>query len=162
VRTIRIPKREKSIVTRDTEGLEMSLHVVEKIMTRECMRQVHKLSERHFAGIMGERLRKSCRDRLSIRKSSTVLSFIYFTLFITELIPMTWVWSKSLLWVAAAAAYKYVTVSSYSQQVPFNFILSIHSPLLLVTALDLARFVPSWYFLYSYKKPLCSALDLAS
>ncbi len=49
----------------------MSLHVVEKIMTRECMLQVHKLSERHFAGIMGERLRKSCRDCLSIRKSST-------------------------------------------------------------------------------------------
>jgi len=33
--------------------------------------QVDKLSERHFAGIMGERLRKSNRDCLSIRKSST-------------------------------------------------------------------------------------------
>ncbi len=150
MRTYWIPKREKSIVTRDTEGLEMSLHVVEKDMTRECMRQVHKLPERHFAGNMGERLRKSCRDRLSIGKFSTKLSFIYFTLFLTELIPMTWVWSKSLLWVAAAAAHKYVMVSSYSQQVPFNFILSIHSPLLLVTALGLARFVSSSYFLYSY------------
>jgi hypothetical protein len=66
-----MPKCEKSIVTRDTEGLEMSLHVVEKVMTRECMRQVHKLSERHFAGNMCERLRKSCKDRLSIRKFST-------------------------------------------------------------------------------------------
>ncbi len=71
MRTFRIPKREKTIVTPDTEGLEMSLHVVEKIMTLECVRQVHKLSERQFAGIMGERLRKSCRDHLSIRKSST-------------------------------------------------------------------------------------------
>jgi hypothetical protein len=128
----------------------MSLQVVEEVMTREGMRQVHKLPERHFAGNMAERLRKSCRDRLSIRKSSTELSFIYFTLFLTELFPMTWVWSKSLLWVAAAAAHKYVMVSSYSQQVQFNFILSIHSPLLLVTALDLGRFVPSSYFLYSY------------
>ncbi len=165
MRTFRTPKREKSIVTRDTEGLEMSLHVVEKIMTSECMRQVHKLSERHFAGIMGERLRKSYRDCLSIRKSSTNFDRValhLLHLFFMELIPMTWVWSKSLLWVAAAAAYKYVTVSSYSQQVPFNFILSIHSPLLLVTALDLPRFVPSSYFLYSYKKPLCSALVLAS
>ncbi len=159
--TFWIPKREKSIVTRDPEGLEMSLQVVEKVKTREGMRQVHKLPERHFAGNMAERLRTSCRDRLSIRKSSTELSFIYFTLFLTWLIPMTRVWSKNLLWVEAAAAYKYVMVSRYSQKVPFNFILSIHSPLLLVTALDVARFVPSSYFLYSYKKPLCSALDLA-
>ncbi len=151
MRTFRIPKREKSIVTRDTEGLEMSLHVVENVMTRESMRQVHKLPERHFVGNMGERLRKSYR-------------YCFICLFlITELIPMTWVWSKSLLWVAAAAAHENVMVSSYSQQqVPFNFILSIHNPLLLVTALDLAGFVPSSYFLYSYKKPLCSALDPAS
>jgi hypothetical protein len=69
----------------------MSLQVVEKVMTSEGMRQVHKLPERHFAGNMAERLRKSCRDRLSIRKSSTELSLIYFTLFLTELFPMTWV-----------------------------------------------------------------------
>ncbi len=76
MRTFRIPKREKSIVTRDTEGLEiMSLQVVEKVMTRECMRQVHKLPERHFAGNMAERLKKSCKDRMSIGKSSTELSF---------------------------------------------------------------------------------------
>jgi hypothetical protein len=65
----------------------MSLQVVEKV---PGMRQIHKLPKRHFAGNMAERLKKSCRDRLSIRKSSTELSFIYFTLFLTELIPMTW------------------------------------------------------------------------
>jgi hypothetical protein len=86
----------------------MSLQVVDKVMIREGMRQVHKLPERHFGGNMAERLRKSCRDRLSIRMSSTELSFIYFTLFLMELIPMTWVWSKNLLWVDAAAAHKYV------------------------------------------------------
>jgi hypothetical protein len=69
----------------------MSLQVVEKVMTREGMRQVHKLPERHFAGNRPERLRKSCRERLSIRKSSTELSFIYFTLYFTGLFPMTWV-----------------------------------------------------------------------
>jgi hypothetical protein len=32
----------------------MYLQVVEKVMTTECMQQVHKLPERHFAGNMAE------------------------------------------------------------------------------------------------------------